>query len=145
MGIRRLFEAKALRIEARREFPMLHQSGDPFEHLSLLRSRRAKHDWNEDQNHVQVRALQIERRKIVACSANHGHNDTRRRQALRTGALVQVLTGQDAPGTPVQLVYPPRRQLPRRVRALMDFVVEALLNESALGQNRVLLKSSVPL
>jgi LysR family transcriptional regulator for bpeEF and oprC len=67
------------------------------------------------------------------------------RQALRTGALVQVLTGQDAPGTPVQLVYPTRRQLPRRVRALMDFVVDALLNESALGQNRGLLKSRVPL
>jgi LysR family transcriptional regulator, regulator for bpeEF and oprC len=56
------------------------------------------------------------------------------RQALRTGALVQVLTGQDAPGAPVQLVYPPRRQQPRRVRALMDFVVDALLSERALGQ-----------
>lgn len=67
------------------------------------------------------------------------------RQALRTGALVQVLTGQDAPGTPVQLVYPPRRQLPRRVRALMDFLVEALLNESALGQNTELRTSRVRL
>jgi DNA-binding transcriptional LysR family regulator len=67
------------------------------------------------------------------------------RQALRTGALVQVLTGQDAPGAAVQLVFPPRRQLPRRVRAWMDFIVEALSNESALGQNSALRKSHVPL
>lgn len=67
------------------------------------------------------------------------------RQALSTGALVQVLTGQDAPGTPVQLVYPPRRQLPRRVRALMDFFVDALSNETALDQDGELLKSRVPL
>jgi LysR family transcriptional regulator, regulator for bpeEF and oprC len=67
------------------------------------------------------------------------------RQAVRTGALVQILTGEDAPGTPVQLVHPPRRQLPRRVQAFRDYVVEALLNETALGQKRALLKSPVPL
>ncbi|KAA0691986.1 hypothetical protein DTW90_27655 [Neorhizobium sp. P12A] len=56
------------------------------------------------------------------------------RQAVRTGALVQVLAGQDAPGAPVQLVYPPRRQLIWRVRAVRDFVIDALAGESALDQ-----------
>ena len=50
------------------------------------------------------------------------------RQAVRAGALVQVLSGQDAPGTPVHLVHPPRRQLPRRVRAFRDYIGEALLS-----------------
>ncbi|MBP1852883.1 LysR family transcriptional regulator [Rhizobium halophytocola] len=58
------------------------------------------------------------------------------RQAVRSGALIQVLTGQDAPGNPVQLVYPSRRRLPRRVRALKDFMVDTLLGESALCQDR---------
>lgn len=62
------------------------------------------------------------------------------RQAVRAGVLVQVLTGQDAPGTPVQLVYPPRRQLPRRVLAFRDYVTDALSNETALGQDEVLIK-----
>ena len=67
------------------------------------------------------------------------------REAVRTGALVQVLKGQDAPGAPVQLVYPPRRQLPRRVRAFRDYVIAELLNESALDQGRPLLDSHAPL
>lgn len=58
---------------------------------------------------------------------------------------MQVLTGQDEFGAAVQLVYLTRGQLPRRVRVLMDPVVEALSNENALGQNRALLKSRVPL
>lgn len=62
------------------------------------------------------------------------------RQAVRAGVLVQVLTGQDAPGTPVQLVYPPRRQFPRRVLAFRDYVTDALSNETALGQDEVLIK-----
>lgn len=69
--------------------------------------------------------------------------ETYARQA-RTGALLQS-TGQEAPGAAAQLVYPPRRQLPRRVRALMAFFVDALLSESALDQDRALLKSRVPL
>ena len=67
------------------------------------------------------------------------------REAVRTGALVQVLKGQDAPGAPVQLVYPPRRQLPRRVRAFRDYVIAELLNESALDQDRPSLDSHAPL
>ena len=62
------------------------------------------------------------------------------RDGVRAGALVQVLTGQDAPGAPVQLVYPPRRQLPRRARALMDFIVDALANEDASDDDRMLLE-----
>ncbi|MBP2460125.1 MULTISPECIES: hypothetical protein [unclassified Rhizobium] len=45
---------------------------------------------------------------------------------------MQVSTGQDEFGAAVQLVYLTRQQLPRNVRALMDFVVEAFLNENAL-------------
>jgi DNA-binding transcriptional LysR family regulator len=53
------------------------------------------------------------------------------RQGLTEGRLVQVLPGLDAPGPPIQLVYPSRRQLPRRVRAVMDCIIDAI--EEGLG------------
>lgn len=61
------------------------------------------------------------------------------RQAVTRGALVQILTGQDAPGTPVQFIYPPRKQRPRRVRALIDFLTNAFSDESGSGQYRALI------
>jgi DNA-binding transcriptional LysR family regulator len=48
------------------------------------------------------------------------------RQALAEGQLTQILPERDAPGPPIQLVYPSRTQLPRRVRALMDHVTAAI-------------------
>jgi DNA-binding transcriptional LysR family regulator len=66
------------------------------------------------------------------------------RQAVARGGLVQILTGQDAPGTPVQLVYPSRKQLPRRVRALIDFLMDAFSDETVSGQNRALITDRAP-
>jgi LysR family transcriptional regulator, regulator for bpeEF and oprC len=48
------------------------------------------------------------------------------RRALQQGQLVQILAGQDAPGAPIQLVYPSRHYQPKRVVALIDFMVEQL-------------------
>ncbi|MCD9006461.1 LysR family transcriptional regulator [Luteimonas sp. XNQY3] len=55
-------------------------------------------------------------------------------RGLAQGRLVQVLAGQDAPGPSMQLVYPSRRQLPRRVRALVAFLADAV--EQALVGSR---------
>jgi LysR family transcriptional regulator, regulator for bpeEF and oprC len=48
------------------------------------------------------------------------------RQGLAEGRLTQLMPGLDAPGPPIQLVYPCRRQIPRRVRVLMDYIADAI-------------------
>jgi DNA-binding transcriptional LysR family regulator len=45
---------------------------------------------------------------------------------LAAGSLVEVLTEHRAPSLPVHLLYANRRQLPQRVRALMDWLAEAM-------------------
>jgi DNA-binding transcriptional LysR family regulator len=44
--------------------------------------------------------------------------------AVAEGALVQVLTGWDGPGPPIQLVHPSGRHIPLRVRVFIDFLRE---------------------
>jgi len=63
------------------------------------------------------------------------------RQAVARGDLVQVLTGQDAPGAPVQLVYPSRKQLPRRVGALIDFLSDTFSTDALSVQSTALITS----
>ncbi|WP_454854697.1 LysR family transcriptional regulator [Rhizobium binxianense] len=53
------------------------------------------------------------------------------KHGLAEGRLTQVIPGLDALGPPIQLVYPSRRQLPRRVRAVMGCVIDAI--EDGLG------------
>lgn len=45
---------------------------------------------------------------------------------LDTGALIEVLAGHPPPPMPLHLVYAHRRQLPRRVRVLMDWLADAV-------------------
>jgi DNA-binding transcriptional LysR family regulator len=47
-------------------------------------------------------------------------------QALAAGTLVRVLEGWDAEGPAIQLVYPSRKHLSRRVRAMIEFIVAEL-------------------
>jgi DNA-binding transcriptional LysR family regulator len=53
------------------------------------------------------------------------------RRGLADGCLIQVMPELDALGPPIQLVYPSRHQLPRRVRALMECLIDAI--EDGLG------------
>jgi DNA-binding transcriptional LysR family regulator len=48
------------------------------------------------------------------------------RQGLADGRLAQIMPELDAPGPPIQLVYPYRRQMPQRVRVLTGYLVNAL-------------------
>jgi DNA-binding transcriptional LysR family regulator len=43
-------------------------------------------------------------------------------EALDQGKLAQVLEGWDAPGPPIQLVYPSRKHLSKRISVLIDFI-----------------------
>jgi len=57
---------------------------------------------------------------------------------LRSGALQALLLQEMGPPTPINLVYPTRRLLPRRARVFMDFIAAAfqsdpVLNEGAVG------------
>jgi len=45
-------------------------------------------------------------------------------EALARGDLIALLPGYEAPGTQAYLVYPSRRHLPQRVRALVEFLVQ---------------------
>lgn len=45
-------------------------------------------------------------------------------EQLRSGQLVALLTGFEAPPMPVQAMYPPGRHLALKVRALVDFLAE---------------------
>ena len=47
-------------------------------------------------------------------------------ELLATGRLVEVLPAHRAPSLPVHLLYANRRHLPQRVRALMDWLAEAM-------------------
>ena len=58
------------------------------------------------------------------------------RRALQQGQLVQILAGQDAPGSPIQLVYPSRHYQPKRVMALVDFMVERLAEALVIEDER---------
>ncbi len=51
-------------------------------------------------------------------------------RALEAGQIIQVLDGYDAEGPAIQLVYASRRHLARRVRALIEFVTQALANRT---------------
>jgi LysR family transcriptional regulator for bpeEF and oprC len=48
------------------------------------------------------------------------------KQAVEQGLLTQILKGKDAPGLAIQLVYPSRKQLPKRVRVLIEFLTHAM-------------------
>lgn len=50
-------------------------------------------------------------------------------QAIRSGALVPILTEYDWPASPAYVVYPPTRHLSLRVRAFIDFLVERFQGE----------------
>ena len=43
---------------------------------------------------------------------------------LRRGELVRILGNYPSPGMPFSLVYPSRRHLPPRTRAVMEFIVQ---------------------
>jgi LysR family transcriptional regulator, regulator for bpeEF and oprC len=45
---------------------------------------------------------------------------------LQSGALVEVLNNHAADGPPISIVYPAGRHLPKRVRALIDYLVTGL-------------------
>jgi DNA-binding transcriptional LysR family regulator len=53
------------------------------------------------------------------------------KQGLAQGLLAQILPGQDAPGPALQLVYPSRQHLPKRVRVLIDYIADVI--EDGLG------------
>jgi LysR family transcriptional regulator, regulator for bpeEF and oprC len=58
-------------------------------------------------------------------------------EELRSGELEALLVQEMGPGTPINIVYPTRRLLPRRARVFMDVIAEAfsgnpVLNEGAL-------------
>ncbi|TDK29357.1 LysR family transcriptional regulator [Rhizobium deserti] len=52
------------------------------------------------------------------------------RQALSDGSLIQIFDGQDAGSLPIQIVYPSQRQMPRRVRAMIDYLVGTMKEAS---------------
>ncbi len=45
---------------------------------------------------------------------------------LQSGELVQVLKRHVAPGLPISIIYPEGRHLPKRVRALLDYLIAGL-------------------
>lgn len=47
-------------------------------------------------------------------------------QDLRAGRLVELLPGFRLPELSIQALYPTRKQLPLKVRKLVDFLVDAL-------------------
>jgi DNA-binding transcriptional LysR family regulator len=62
---------------------------------------------------------------LVRQWALDGHGVTNRSELdvgpdIRAGRLVELLTDHAAPATPIQMLFPPSRAQPRRVRALAD-------------------------
>jgi LysR family transcriptional regulator for bpeEF and oprC len=55
-------------------------------------------------------------------------------QELRTGELEALLLEEMAPGTPINIVYPTRRLLPRRARVFMDLIAEAFSGDPVLNE-----------
>ncbi|WP_282610449.1 LysR family transcriptional regulator [Pelagibius sp. Alg239-R121] len=51
------------------------------------------------------------------------------REDLAAGRLVELLAGFEQPPSSLQVIYPGGRNLPKRVRALIDFLVEAFADE----------------
>lgn len=65
----------------------------------------------------------------AACEAGLGLiqvPETAVREALTSGRLVELLPAWRAPPMPVTLLYPHRRQVPRRVQVFMDWLAAAL-------------------
>jgi DNA-binding transcriptional LysR family regulator len=58
---------------------------------------------------------------------------------LRTGKIEPLLLNEMGPSSPIHIVYPAKRLLPRRASAFMDFIAEQfsgnpVLNEGALAR-----------
>jgi DNA-binding transcriptional LysR family regulator len=49
-------------------------------------------------------------------------------QALSSGQLVELMPGWQAPALGIHAVYPARRNLPRKTRAMLEFLTESLRN-----------------
>ena len=67
---------------------------------------------------------------LAACQAGLGLIQVPRlavQPLLDAGELVEVLPRHPPPPMPLYLIYAQRRQLPRRVRVLMDWLAEAVL------------------
>ncbi len=67
---------------------------------------------------------------LAACQAGLGLIQVPRlavQPLLDAGELVEVLPRHPPPPMPLHLIYAQRRQLPRRVRVLMDWLAEAVL------------------
>lgn len=92
-------------------------------------------EYVDDAGHVQVRAmpggLTVNNSESyrAACLAGLGliqAPETGLRALVERGELVEVLPQWRAEPMPVHLLYPHRRQLPRRVRVFMDWLAEVL-------------------
>jgi DNA-binding transcriptional LysR family regulator len=63
---------------------------------------------------------------VAACVAGLGLIQSPNSEEVRSGRLVEVLPKLRAQPMPVSILYPHRRQLPRRVRVFMDWLEETL-------------------
>jgi DNA-binding transcriptional LysR family regulator len=64
----------------------------------------------------------------IACTLSYLVDDL-----VKSGSLVKLLGAYESPPTPVSLIYPSRRQVPRKLRAFLDFSVPRL--RQRLGDN----------
>ncbi|MCE6978999.1 LysR family transcriptional regulator [Pseudomonas frederiksbergensis] len=72
---------------------------------------------------------------LAACEAGYGLVQTpyyHVARQLKEGRLIEVLRDVPPPGMPLTALYPPHRQLSRRVRVFVDWMVE-LCAQSAIG------------
>lgn len=75
---------------------------------------------------------------LAACEAGYGLVQTpyyHVARQLKEGRLIEVLKDVPPPGMPLTALYPPHRQLSRRVRVFVDWMVE-LCAQPASGFNR---------
>jgi DNA-binding transcriptional LysR family regulator len=64
----------------------------------------------------------------IACTLSYLVDDL-----VKSGSLVKLLGAYESPPTSVSLIYPSQRQVPRKLRALLDFSVPRL--RQRLGDN----------
>src|SRR5260221_4413935 len=64
----------------------------------------------------------------IACTLSYLVDDL-----VKSGSLVKLLGAYESPPTPVSVIYPSRRQVPRKLRAFLDFSIPRL--RQRLGYN----------
>lgn len=76
---------------------------------------------------------------LAACEAGYGLVQTPRYhivEQLRSGALLEVLHEFRPPAMVLMALYPPHRQMSRRVRVFIDWLVELCARHNLLDKNR---------